>query len=69
MPADHAVTSAKICVSFNLRKSAGKSLVYSDLNEFTGFVVAALIDSKLTVTHALLRPEQSGLRRAIIIRI
>jgi hypothetical protein len=37
----------------NTQEKPGEGKSYSDLRDFTGFVVAALIDSKLTVSQAM----------------
>lgn len=38
---------------------------YSDLRDFTGFVVAALIDSKLTVSQAISRADRKATRKIV----
>ena len=38
---------------------------YSDRSEFTGFVVAALIDSKLTVSHAIISADRNAIRNIV----
>lgn len=38
---------------------------YSDLSDFTGFVLAALIDSKLTVSQAIKRAEKKATRKIV----
>ena len=38
---------------------------YSDRSELTGFTVAALIDSKLTVIHAMIRAERNAITKIV----
>ena len=40
-------------------------LHYSDLNEFTGLAVAALIDSKLTVNHAMNNADKNAITKIV----
>jgi hypothetical protein len=39
--------------------------VYSDRSDFTGFVVAALIDSKLTVSQAIISADRNATRKIV----
>ena len=38
---------------------------YSDLSEFTGFVLAALIDSKLTVSQAIIKADKNAITKIV----
>jgi hypothetical protein len=38
---------------------------YSERNDFTGFVTAALIDSKLTVTHAMTSADTNAITKIV----
>ena len=49
----------KVTVTSLVRRS------YSDLSEFTGFVVAALIDSKLTVSQAIISADRNAIRKIV----
>ncbi len=42
-----------------------KPLSYSDRSDFTGFAVAALIDSKLTVSQAMTRAERNATAKIV----
>ena len=46
-------------------RTANQRPGYSDRRDFTGLVVAALIDSKLTVSHAIASADTKAIRKIV----